>query len=162
MDKIFELPYTLSEIRRSNKETEYNFDLIQLEVENMKDFNIVFDLVQSGGGGLFIYEIYLERQKIGSAWSKSYKLLPQNPSQPFFSLNYSDEKSTAFFYSIRKVFKTFEEALKVSRTKLQFPYCFDEYWWDEDNCGDAWFPTFDTLQQLLNYDSKLDCEVNNE
>lgn len=148
MSKNLESPYTLSEIRKNNEGTGYNFELKQLEISNSKDLRIVFDLVNSGSGSLFIYEVYLERQKIGSAWSKSY---PLKKIGPYGNFVYAKEQSPAFFYSTEKVFKTPEEALQLSKTHDNNPYCFDEYFWDEDDCDYAWFPTFDTLQQLIDF-----------
>ena len=157
MSEQLEYAYTLDHVQKTNEETEFNFRQDQLEVKT--DRQIHFDLVQSGNGGLFIFEIYLDGYKIGSAWSKSRKLLPKSDKNYFIGPNYSNEQTPAFFYSTRKVFNCPKLAMKASQTTKKNPYCFDEYWWDEDTCDDAWFPTFDTLQQLLDFHIEFEKEI---
>ena len=146
----YEVPYQLSQMQEST----HNFETNQLETDFKEE--IIFDLVQSGSGGLFIFEVYLNGHKIGSGWSKSYKMISAGPMLGFKN---SGEKIAGFFYSTRKVFDKEQEARKESNTTGEYIYCFDEYWWSDKECGDAWFPTFDTLQQLLEYNRLVNEEI---
>ena len=149
MSVEYEIPFTLKEVQDSNLKTEYNFNNNQLCSDNKG--LIIFDLVIAGKGSLFIYQIYLDGIHIGSTWSKSYEL---ERIDPLYGFKYSNKITPAFFYSIEPVFRSSEDAMKLSNTTQKQPYCFDEYWWNEDECGDAFFPTFDTLQQLLDFHLK--------
>ena len=124
----------------------YDFDFEQLETESPK--KVIFCLVASEGGGLFIYDVYVDNCQIGCAWSKSRKLIKTKNFLEGFK--YSNEETPAFFYSISKPCRNEIDALKLSETKGDI-YIFDEFWWPEGQCGDVWFPTFDTLDQLINF-----------
>ena len=146
MNTQYELPLTFSEIQKLIP----GFDKEHLQI----DFagKIILDLIESGGGGLSIYEIYFNEDKIGSAWSKCRQLVSASFTEGF---KYSNQQKPPFFYSTITAYRTSKEAENLSDTSYRKPYYFDEYWWNaEDTCGDAFFPTFDTLEQLIRFHLK--------
>ena len=53
------------------------------------------------------------------------------------------------FYSKTHPCKTEADAVKLSKVVKSRIHFFDEYYWSDIDCGDAWFPSFDSLSDLL-------------
>lgn len=78
------------------------------------------------------YDIFLDNQKIGMI-------------EQFRPLT-SKER---VLYALLQPKRTLKEAQEESEPNIEYIYYYDEYYWTEDDCNDAWYPTFTTLEQLI-------------
>ena len=54
-------------------------------------------------------------------------------------------------YYLTQPKRTEAEARAESDPSVKNIYYFDEKWWDDEDCSDAWYPTFSTLEKLINH-----------
>ena len=71
-----------------------------------------------------------------------------------FPQNIFEENSTTYYHTHTPC-RTKRQASDLSVIpKDEEVHMCDEFWWTEDECGDAWFPTFGTIEQLIAFHEK--------